>query len=487
MKWFLRLGSGFAAGVIAIACSGTDARLYVVYVDGRDAGSTSTESTDKTSSEVSSPQSLDASDARDGAAEADGCATLECKIVACPEGQKTTLRGKVYDPAGANPLYNVMVYIPGGPDPENLPPMKDSTQAPDGIACETCASVVVSALRSALTNARGEFVLDDVPVGKAVPVVVQVGKWRRLLHVDVTKSCEENEVPDGDLRLPRNGTEGDMPQIAVTTGGADALECLLRGIGVDDTEFVNGHNGNGHVHLFKGYGGKMGVDAQSFWNDAAQLRKYDLLLLSCEGTETLDNKGGSLPDARRSLDEYLNAGGRLLATHYQYVWLQSSPASDLRKIATFKGFGDGASSGDFDVNVTFPDGSPFPKGKALAEWLYATGASRTLGKIPLEAVRNSVQTLAEPGLSWILKRGSASASPANIFSFNAPISAPPENQCGRAVYTDIHVTDQAGPTSLYWCEVGPGFLNSQQKALEFFLFDLSACVMSDREVPQPPK
>jgi hypothetical protein len=415
------------------------------------------------------------------------CEGLNCKIVDCGTGPKTTLRGKVYDPAGANPLYNVMVYIPGGDNPDELPPIKDSTKDPDGVACETCASVVVNPLRSALTDGKGEFVLEDVPVDKDVPIVIQVGKWRRLVHVDVTKKCEENTVPDRELRLPKNGKEGDMPQIAVATGGADALECLLRGIGLDESEFVNGHGGEGHVHLFKGYGGKMGPDARSFWSDGGQLRKYDLLLLSCEGTETLENKGGNSPGARASLYEYLNAGGKVFATHYHYVWFQNSPEPEFKNIATFKGFGNGAQSGEFDVNMTLPDGSPFPKGEKMAEWLVATGASSTLGKINLEAVRNSVQTLNEPGLSWIQKHGSASASPTNYFTFNTPISAPPENQCGRAVYTDLHITDQAGPTSISKCEVGPGGLNAQQKALEFLFFDLSACVTDDREPPQPPK
>jgi hypothetical protein len=415
------------------------------------------------------------------------CEGLACKVVDCGDESKTTLRGKVYDPAGANPLYNVMVYIPGGDNPEELPPIKDSTKEADGIACETCSSIVVNPLRSALTDGKGEFVLEDVPVDKDVPIVIQVGKWRRLVHVDVTKKCEENKVPDRELRLPKNGKEGDMPQIAVTTGGADALECLLRGIGIDESEFVNGHGGEGHVHLFKGEGGRMGADARGFWNDGGQLRKYDLLLLSCEGQELLDNKGGTTPGARASLYEYLNAGGKVFATHFHYVWFQNSPEAEFKNIATFKGFGSGLTSGDFDVNMTLPDGSPFPKGEKMAEWLVATGASSTLGKVPLEAVKNSVQTLNEPGLSWIQKHGAANASPTNYFTFNTPISAPPENQCGRAVYTDLHITDQAGPTSIKQCEVGPGGLNSQQKALEFLFFDLSACVTDDREPPQPPK
>lgn len=405
------------------------------------------------------------------------CEGLDCKIVKCDGDQKTTLRGKVYDPAGSNPLFNVMVYIPGGTKPEELPPIKDSTVEPEGIACETCSSVIVNPLRSALTDGKGEFVLEDVPVDKDVPIVIQVGKWRRLLHVDVTKKCEENKVPDKELRLPKNGQEGNMPQIAVTSGGYDALECLLRGIGIDDSEFVEGHDPGGHVHVFKGQGGGMGTPAKDFWNDSAQLRKYDMVLLSCEAGEYKENKGGDTPGARASMYEYLNAGGKVFATHFHYIWFKESPADEFRQIATW-GSGSTTTNG-YDVNQSFP------KGAKLAEWLKATGASSTLGKISLEHEASSVKSVNPPALSWI---SGPNDSPM-YFTFNTPISAPAEEQCGRAVVTGLHIVDpgSAGPASVSQCAVGSGGLNGQQKALEFLFYDLSACVSDDRVPPPVPK
>jgi hypothetical protein len=411
------------------------------------------------------------------------CEGLDCKIIACGGDKKTTLKGKVYDPAGSSPLYNVIAYIPGGTRPDVLPPIEDSTKSAAGISCETCASVVVKPLRSALTNARGEFVLEDVPVDTDVPLVIQVGKWRRLFHIDVTKSCGENTITDRTLTLPKNGKEGDMPQIAVTSGGMDALECLLRGIGIDDQEFALGHSDSGHVHVFQGKGGLMGGPVDALWNSSSELRRFDMIMMSCEGSEHLENKGGVSSGARGSMAEYLNAGGKVFASHFHYVWFKNSPYEDLQKVATWEEnlVTPPAGTNTYDVNQSFP------KGAKLAEWLTYNGGSQTLGKIALENETRSVRSVKSPtAVSWI--QSAADGHPL-YFTFNTPIQAKPEEQCGRAVFTDLHVVDRASakPQNISLCPFGAGGLDAQQKALEFLFFDLSACVQDDRETPHPPK
>ena len=132
-----------------------------------------------------------------------------------------------------------------------------------------------------------------------------------------------------------------MPHIAVTAGGCDALECLLRGMGVDTSEFVAGANPAGHIHVFNGEGGdfpgapKAGGDAANplggeLWNSAAKMSAYDSVLLSCECSEANENKGGAVgaPGARQAMHDYANAGGRVIATHFHYTWLKSSPQQD---------------------------------------------------------------------------------------------------------------------------------------------------------------
>jgi hypothetical protein len=58
------------------------------------------------------------------------CRLNDCKQPACTNGKVTRIIGKVFDPAGKVPLYNVDVYDPNKPLPDFT----------DGPSCEACTS-----------------------------------------------------------------------------------------------------------------------------------------------------------------------------------------------------------------------------------------------------------------------------------------------------------------------------------------------------------
>ncbi len=146
------------------------------------------------------------------------CVGLRCQQKACDGGVVTTLTGKVFAPNGELALYNAIVYVPNA---EVQPFVKGAT-------CDTCGSVTGEPIVSALTDATGKFELKNVPAGNDIPLVIQIGKWRRQVVIPEVKECTETELNDRELtRLPKNQTEGDMPQIALTTGQCDNVGCIL--------------------------------------------------------------------------------------------------------------------------------------------------------------------------------------------------------------------------------------------------------------------
>jgi len=207
--------------------------------------------------------------------------------------------GTIRDPAGQVPLYNVNVYVPNAA----------LDAIPEGASCDRCtAQLSGKPIATALTDATGKFVLENVPVVANLPIVIQVGKWRREITIPSVTACVDNPITNADLtRLPRSKAEGHIPKMALTTGGSDALECLIRKIGIADSEFTT-DTGNGRVHLY--IGGMPGADsslgtdrfattlnggaafpqATTLWGSANKMLGYDIMLLSCEGSQYADVK-----------------------------------------------------------------------------------------------------------------------------------------------------------------------------------------------------
>ncbi|MBX3189420.1 MAG: carboxypeptidase regulatory-like domain-containing protein [Labilithrix sp.] len=401
-----------------------------------------------------------------------GCTGLRCDVPTCAAGTTTAIEGDVYDPAGKAKLYGAIAYVPNAA----LEPLAT------GATCDRCGAVSGDPIAAALTDERGRFRIENVPAGKDVPVVIQVGKWRRTIVVPSVEACATTVIKDGDAHLPRNTTEGDLPQIAVVTGGFDELGCLLSRIGVDGAEY-GGPSSKGRIHVYRGVGGGDTTaggapPATALWNDVSTLSKYDMVLLACEGWEydEDDQYGNKTAAAKSAMREYAARGGRIFATHYHYTWFkQSSP--DFHDVATWNEPSSAYGKKTLSVDTSFP------KGAAFAKWLSYNGASSTPGLLDVENPGSNVEAVnAKAAQRWLY-----TDSPKNVayMSFNVPIGAPPEEQCGRAVFSDVHVSGEQGSLPLPG-HCGAAKLTPQELALEFLLFDLAACVQPDAQVPAAP-
>jgi hypothetical protein len=393
-----------------------------------------------------------------------GCKIVDCEAENLP---KTTVRATIYDPAGRVPLYNVAVYVP------------NSAVSPiaDGAVCETCATPVSgNPVASALTGANGQFVMEDVPVGVGVPLVIQIGKWRREITMSEVKRCQDNVFDDPELfRLPRSQSEGHIPKIAMTTGEADSLECLLRRIGVDEAEFTN-PDGPGRINLFSdpctasdcdtavssyaSSGAVIPSAYTSLWDSVDSLRKYDIVFMSCTGSQSAGRDKTTAH--KQALKDYVDSGGRAFIEHFHYSWLrggnEAPEIEDTRKypMTPFPVVATWATADNPDIGedigsesaVNYTIDTTFPKGNDFADWLVNVGATMTRGTISLIDVKQPALAIEPVAQRWIYTDTTpvAGVGAVPFFSVNTPIeeAATPETQCGRFVHTGIHVAVVAG-------------------------------------------
>src|SRR5262249_38554330 len=152
--------------------------------------------------------------------------------------------------------------------------------------------------------------------------------------------------------------EGDLPAIAITTGNADALECLPLKLGIDPAEFTN-DTAAGKVHLYTnsqnsaqhaGQGAKQFAagwpggsnapfsEAPTMWGNLDKLKTYDIVIFSCEGDQYPTTKSQA---AMQAVHDYADLGGRVFMSHWHNIWVggeKGNPAhglADWEATATF--------------------------------------------------------------------------------------------------------------------------------------------------------
>lgn len=428
------------------------------------------------------------------------CTGLCAQQTSCT-GAPTTITGRITAPGHddvatwgpADPIYGALVYVPNGADG---PPRYGVTAFPAGVGCDTCSSLVSgSPLVSATTAVDGSFTLTNAPCGTNIPLVVQLGRWRRQITLPSVACCAQTALTAAQSHLPRTriGEPGDLrsdiPLMAVSTGDVDTLHCVLRKTGIADSEFTN-PVGNGRVQLYQDNGAQIDATtppASTLSAAAATLDRYDLILFECVGAQIVKTAA----QQQRVID-YTNAGGRVFATHFSYTWLTNSNGTTgsntgpkpFSQTATWLVNQDVEDSATATVDQTLQgDVLTQTRRTAFAHWLQLVGASPVLGQVPVSSVRrdfDAVSGIAATAAGTPAQRWMYSPTNPLHYTFDTPIAYPPSTrpttQCGRVSFSDFHVSNaaSAGATFPAECEAAP--MTPQEKTLEFMLFDLASCI-----------
>ena len=382
------------------------------------------------------------------------CTGLACQQVTCSGSATTSLTGTVYAPNGTDPLPNVQVYIPNAAVPAFTP----------GVSCPAVGQAPLgSPLVGAVTAVDGTFTIQNVPVGTNIPLVIVSGRWRRQIVIPSTASCANTAVDPTMSRFPRNQSEGDIPKFAIATGSVDAVECVLRKVGIADTEFTD-PSGSGRINLYTGSGGPgASIDSATPAEDvlmgsSATLNSYDVLMLPCEGNAYPQKKTGA---EYANLITFANAGGRVYGSHYAYQWMYQNPPFD--------------GVANWAVNQgSYPDGlatvNPnFSASQTLSTWLQDVGASTTPGQIALSQIKHDLNGVIAPTESWLNLNSTGTVMQ---MVFDTPVGST-GNQCGRVLYNEYHVENPTGGRTFPGECATTATMTAQEKLLEYSLFELT--------------
>ncbi len=381
----------------------------------------------------------------------------------CTGGARTTVTGTVYAPNGIDPLPNVTVYIPTTTVDAFTP----------GVSCPLVGAPPSGApVIGAETDVNGNFTLYDVPATSNIPLVIVSGRWRRQLTIPSVTACVANTMPANFAVMPKNQSEGDIPKIAIATGSVDQVECVLRKMGIDQSEFTD-PAGTGRINLYLGnHGPGSSIDGATpsqnvLMGNTSVLNSYDVLMLPCQG--------GAINEAAQQLANlitFANAGGRVYASHFSYDWMYKNPPFDavVNWAVAQPQFPDGVAT----VNTSFT------AGKTLADWLElpVIHATTTLGQMPINTLRHDLNGVIPPTRSWLTLNSGTTADPNPVmqFVFDTPIVPVGKtiNQCGRVLFNEYHVENgNSSPTRSFPTECGSGVMTPQEKLLEYMLFELT--------------
>lgn len=440
-----------------------------------------------------------------------GCTGIQCNVTDCASmgKQPTTITGTVFAPNGTLPLFGINVYVPNS-DPGPFKP---------GVQCGACSDGLPgNPIVQAVTDEAGKFTLQSIPDGDNIPLVITTGKWRRQIKIPKVAACATQAIPVADTTLPKshddmtgNTMSVDMPQIAISTGSADSLECLVRRLGIADTEITTDKEA-GRVHLFADLGATvdaMGTgtasfdasfaggsrafsDSKTLWGttatDPGKLGSYDIVILSCEGAQHVETKS---QDAMNRLKAYADLGGRVFLSHWHNIWIEGSTNGANQngaKPAVWSTLAQWSDNEDLpNMTKDTIDEQHNPKGPSFATWMQNVNVTdpptpRDVVPIQDKTGKSTAKSVDNNNVEqWVYLQKDATTRVTQNFQFSTPNEKPLENRCGKVVFSDMHVSggplkDSSNKPFPYPKDCTADPLSAQEKALAFMFFDISSCV-----------
>jgi hypothetical protein len=421
----------------------------------------------------------------------------------------TVVTGKVYDPSGPTPgnnvpLAGVTVFQPAG----TLLPFVD------GVACESCAGLDSAYITKAVTDAAGSFTLTGVTPGTNIPIVVQSGRWRRKIELPTVTACTTLTPAAGTFRMPKNRTDGlggvaDIPRTALVTSDNESLECLLLKIGISSTEFAPYTTAAPQrIRMFRNNGLTMTGIPAAVPGVFNALNEHTQTIFDCDGAGVFSSSPlwtSTTAAQKQALQTYTSNGGKVFMDHLPgQLFLTTGPAP-FNSVSTW------------NTTLYQQTGFDIPaKGKVLTgtgpqatflSWLQNVGAMTDYGSplIRSDVPRRHSLNPSAATTTWIRGEtsnnwaGNPGGNYALSFSFEmGKVGTTPtlNAECGvtdghgRVMFNGMHVAQTRTPypasgTFPGACNLGFA-LTPEEKALEYQLFQLTACQLGGATPPPPP-
>ena len=312
----------------------------------------------------------------------------------------------------------MVVFVPNDPNGA-LTPIKQGTDT-----CNTCDVSIGDYVTATISGPDGKFTLTGVPATTHVPLVVQIGKWRREVFLSQVTGCTDNAIAGlVDDAPPREAIRGGhsadgprhrrrgQPRAASSRASGSTRASTRRPTRAGGSTSTRGWAVAGAAASWGGRrrgapGLSSGGTAGDCTTDNPDLR------LELEGQprgvrhrppglrgrhvrsrgvqQSTTNKTTT---SKQALHDWLDEGGKVFATHFHYTWFKNGPA-DFQGVATWLGHSGGQDNALYTIDTSFP------KGMVFNQWLGNVGALSG-SQINLTSVAESVSTVNAPTQRWI--------------------------------------------------------------------------------------